>query len=317
MMIANAEGGQAQTVKVRSMIETDHVDADRIFRMAFGTFLGLPDPMAFAGDADYIRTRWAAAPEAALTAEIDGQVVGSNFATRWGSVGFFGPLTVDPPVWDRGVARRLMDNTMEIMDSWGLTHTGLFTFSHSPKHLGLYQLYGFQPRFLTAVLSAAVGSNRNSVGWSNYSADPDQGGRLADCAVLTNSIYPGLDVSREIRACHEQRLGDTVLLDDGSGFAICHVGPGTEAGTGTCFIKFAAARTGSPDSFARLLDACETFATAQGAGRVVAGMSTGRRHAYRMLGERGYRADLVGVAMHRPDEPGYHRADTLVVDDWR
>ena len=175
-MIANAEGGQAQTVNVRPMIETDHVDADRIFRMAFGTFLGLPDPMAFAGDADYIRTRWAAAPEAALTAEIDGQVVGSNFATRWGSVGFFGPLTVDPSVWDRGVARRLMDNTMEIMDSWGLTHAGLFTFSHSPKHLGLYQLYGFQPRFLTAVLSAAVGSNRNSVGWSNYSADPDQGG---------------------------------------------------------------------------------------------------------------------------------------------
>jgi predicted N-acetyltransferase YhbS len=129
MMIANAEGGQAQTVNVRPMIETDHVDADRIFRMAFGTFLGLPDPMAFAGDADYIRTRWAAAPEAALTAEIDGQVVGSNFATRWGSVGFFGPLTVDPPVWDRGVARRLMDNTMEIMDSWGLTHAGLFTFS--------------------------------------------------------------------------------------------------------------------------------------------------------------------------------------------
>jgi hypothetical protein len=64
--------------------------------MAFGTFLGLPDPMTFAGDADYIRTRWRAAPEAALTAEIDGQVVGSNFATRWGSVGFLGPLTVDP-----------------------------------------------------------------------------------------------------------------------------------------------------------------------------------------------------------------------------
>jgi hypothetical protein len=89
--------------------------------------------------------------------------------------------------------------------------------------------------------------------------------------------------------------GDTVLLDDGSGFAICHVGPGTEAGTGTCFIKFAAAQTGSLDSLIRLLDACETFATAQG----------------------GYRADLIGVAMHRPDEPGYHRPDALVIDDWR
>ncbi len=24
-----------------------------------------------------------------------------------------------------------------------------------------------------------------------------------------------------------------------------------------------------------------------------------------------------GVAMHRPDESGYHRPDALVVDDWR
>ena len=50
---------------------------------------------------------------------------------------------------------------------------------------------------------------------------------------------------------------------------------------------------------------------------MVAGVSTGRRDAYRMLGERGYRADLIGVAMHRLDEPGYHRPDAVVIDDWR
>jgi hypothetical protein len=147
MMISRTEGGLPQAVKVRPMIETDHVDAARIFRMVFGTFLGLPNPMAFAGDADFIRTRWRATPEAALTAEIDGQVVGSNFATRWGSVGF----------------------------------------------LALYQLYGFQPRFLTSVLSAPAGSSRSSVGWSNFSTDADRDRRLADCASLTDSIYPGLE----------------------------------------------------------------------------------------------------------------------------
>jgi GNAT superfamily N-acetyltransferase len=316
-MTTTAEAGPARNVKVRPMVEADHTEADRILRMAFGTFLGLPDPMAFLGDGDYVRSRWTAAPEAALTAEIDGQLVGSNFATRWGSVGFFGPLTVDPPLWDRGVARRLMDSTMEIMDSWGLTHAGLFTFAHSPKHVGLYQRYGFQPRFLTAVLSGPVTSAADRAGWATYGSDPDQGGRLADCASLTDAIYSGLDVSREVRACHEQGLGDTVVLDDGSGFAVCHVGAGSEAGTGVCFIKFAAARTGAVDAFARLLGACEAFAATRGAGRMVAGVSTARRDAYRMLSERGYRADLIGVAMHRPDEPGYHRPDALVVDDWR
>lgn len=34
----------AQDVKVATMVQTDHVDADRVLRTAFGTFLGMPDP---------------------------------------------------------------------------------------------------------------------------------------------------------------------------------------------------------------------------------------------------------------------------------
>lgn len=79
---------------IRSMRQGDLDAADRIVRLAFGTFLGLPDPMTFMGDADFTRTRWLADPTAAFAAELDGELVGSNFATCWGSVAFFGPLTV-------------------------------------------------------------------------------------------------------------------------------------------------------------------------------------------------------------------------------
>jgi hypothetical protein len=41
---------------------TDLPEADRIFRVAFGTFLGLPNPIEFAGNADYVGTRWTADP---------------------------------------------------------------------------------------------------------------------------------------------------------------------------------------------------------------------------------------------------------------
>jgi hypothetical protein len=68
-------------------------------------------------------------------------------------VGFFGPLAVVPSLWDRGVARAMLDSTMAILDEWGVSHRGLFTFSHSAKHVFLYQNYGFLPRFLTPVLS--------------------------------------------------------------------------------------------------------------------------------------------------------------------
>lgn len=302
---------------VRPMIESDLAEADRVFRLAFGTFVGLADPMAFGGDSDYVRGRWATTPEAALTAELNGRLIGSNFATRWGSVGFFGPLTVDPARWDHGVGRSLLDATMSIMDGWGLIHTGLFTFPHSPKHLDLYQRYGFVPRFLTSVFSAPPRSTTPGTGWSVFSADHDQPGRLADCALLTDSVYPGLDLASEIQACREHNLGDTVLLDDRTAFAVCHLGAGTEAGSGTCYVKFAAAGPGDHGAFIRLLDACEAFALSRRATRLVAGVSTARRDAHRILTERGYRVDLIGIAMHKPDEPGYHRSDALVLDDWR
>jgi len=98
---AGVEDGSdaAMSVTVRPLRERDLDDADRIFRLAFGTFLGLPDPSRFGGDTDFIRSRWRANPEGVFAAEIDGTLVGSNFATRWGSFAFFGPLTVRPDLW--------------------------------------------------------------------------------------------------------------------------------------------------------------------------------------------------------------------------
>src|SRR5262252_1181732 len=101
-------------ITLRPLQEQDLPDADRIMRLAFGTFIGLPEPTAFMGDANYVRTRWLADPNAVVGAEVAGDLVGSNFATNWGSVGFFGPLTIHPDFWDRGVGKRLMEPIMEL-----------------------------------------------------------------------------------------------------------------------------------------------------------------------------------------------------------
>ena len=234
-------------VTIRPVEEADLGEADRIMRLAFGTFLGLPDPGSFMGDADYVRTRWAADPTAALAAESGGRLVGTNFVTRWGSVGFFGPLTVDPDLWDRGVARALLDDTMPLFDAWGVSHAGLFTFGHSPKHVALYQSYGFMPRFLTPSWPSRWGGDGRGAGgrWSTAGQAADLASVVAGCVPVTDTTYPGLDVSREIQATATQKLGDTVLVFGDGGeidaFAVCHTGAGSEAGTGTCFVKFGAA----------------------------------------------------------------------------
>src|SRR3982074_274432 len=137
-------------VSIRPLEEGDLDAADRVMRMAFGTFLGAPDPMMVFGDADYVRSRFAAEPSWAVAAELDGELVGSNFAARWGSFGFFGPLTVRPELWDRGIASKLMEPIMEMFDArWQVRQAGLFTFPDSPKHVGLYKKFGFAPQQLT------------------------------------------------------------------------------------------------------------------------------------------------------------------------
>jgi hypothetical protein len=177
-------------VSIRPLQEGDLDTADRVMRMAFGTFLGAPDPMMVFGDADYVRSRFVAEPSWAFAADLDGEVVGSNSATRWGSFGFFGPLTVREN--RRGGQRRV-----------------------------LYQ----------------VGAVR----------------------------------------------------------------PGPDAG----------------EHFERLLDACEDLAGERGVERIIAGVNVARHNAYRRLLARGYRTFLQGVAMQRPNEPGYCRPNVYVIDDLR
>jgi hypothetical protein len=53
---------------------------------------------------------------------VDGDLAGSNFAANWGSVGFFGPLTVRPDLWDHGVGQRLMEPIMGCFETWGNKH---------------------------------------------------------------------------------------------------------------------------------------------------------------------------------------------------
>ncbi len=112
-----------QEIIVRPLRETDLTTAESIRRIAFGTFLGVADLTTFRSDTDYLRTRWLADPNAAFGAELGGELVGSNLATRWGSVGFFGPLTVHPDLWNRGIATRLMEPVMELFANLG-NHTG-------------------------------------------------------------------------------------------------------------------------------------------------------------------------------------------------
>jgi len=307
-------------VLIRPLERQDLPEAQRIFAVAFGTFLGLPDPSAFMRDRDLIGTRFVADPRGALAANSSGELIGSVFAANWGSLGFFGPLTIRPDHWDRGAGKKLLAGVVDIFDSWNALHRGLFTFPHSTKHVHLYQKFDFWPRFLTAVMSKPAIRSDAEVPWSKFSDVPETGmpAALANARQAAGSVLEGLDLTIEILSVNSQKLGDTILLWNDSGleaFAICHCGVGTEAGGDVCYVKFAMAR--SAPAFDRLLSVCVAFAVSRGVSRLEAGVNLGRFDAYRHMLRRGFRTQLQGVAMHYKNDPGYSRPDAFVIDDWR
>jgi predicted N-acetyltransferase YhbS len=308
-------------ISVRPMQERDLEAADRIRRLAFGTFLNVPEPAKMFGDIDHVYSRFAAEPSWAFVAERDGEVVGSNFAVRWGSYGFFGPLTVHPELWDAGVGGLLVAPVVDLFDQWGLRQAGLYTFPHSLKHLGLYRKFGFWPQFLTPIMSKA--SAPSDVSYTIYSQLPAEARErvLEQSRQLTSLIFAGLDVSHEIRYTHAQGLGDTVLLSSGetlTALAVCHVNAG-EAGSGACYVKFGAALplVSAGQVFEQMLAACEDLAHTRDAATVSAGINAAREDACRRMLARGYRAIGGGVILQRPNQPGYCRPDVYVVDDLR
>jgi GNAT superfamily N-acetyltransferase len=319
----------SQSIKVGPLKQSELAEAGRIVRLAFGTFLGVPDPLDFMGDRDLMTPRWRSSHVKVIAARDGSRLIGSNVATRWGSFGFFGPLTVLPEYWDRGVAKRLLEATMAIFDRWGVRHTGLFTFPQSAKHVGLYQKFGYWPRYLTAIMTRTQEANpaapqakpANAPTLLSAFTKSQREQAIQACGKLTHKIDKGLDLSGEIRAVLAQRTGDVVLtytrgvLD---AFAVCLNGPGSEGGEKTCYVKFGAARSGpgAGERFENLLDACEAFASSRGA-TVEAGVNLAREDAYRRLRSHGYRVTMQGVAMQRPHADGFNRADVYVIDDWR
>ncbi len=317
-----------QSIRVGLLRESELEEAGRILRVAFGTFLGLPNPLEFMGDRDFLTPRWRSRNTVVLVARQHGTLLGSNVVTRWGSFGFFGPLTVSPDYWNHGVAQLLLSATMKVFGRWGVRQNGLFTFPNSPRHIGLYQKFGYWPGALTALMkyvpqatSSALGKEGRMPVLLSTLSQRDKREAIGRCAILADGIEKGLDLSGEIRFVLVQRLGDVLLIYGPrtlDAFAVCMNGAGSEGGARTCYVKFAAARDGhgSGERFDCLLHAIDAFASARNAD-VETGVSFACEDAFRRMRSHGFRMITLGVAMHNPPGKTFNRPGAYILGDWR
>ena len=134
-------------------------DAEACGRICFEAFGAIAAHHNFPSDVpsvevgiDLMRTLLSHPRFFSVVAEIDGEVVGSNFLDERSSVAGLGPITVDPQVQNRQVGRRLMEAAFD--RSREKSHPGvrLLQAAYHGRSLALYAALGFQVREAVACM---------------------------------------------------------------------------------------------------------------------------------------------------------------------
>jgi GNAT superfamily N-acetyltransferase len=149
----------AATTKTREVTlrQPEPGDTDELGRIIYEAFGGIHDYHRFPRDfpaveaATGMMALWIPHPGVwGVVAEIDGQVVGSNFLDERDPIRGVGPITIDPNAQNAGVGRRLMDAVIERgKDAPGIR---LLQDGFHMRSLSLYTSLGFDVKASCVVM---------------------------------------------------------------------------------------------------------------------------------------------------------------------
>jgi ribosomal protein S18 acetylase RimI-like enzyme len=329
--------GRSPLIKIRRVRKGDLSKVRDVIEQAFGDFferqVGTRPRQVFGG-AQYVHHRWLMEPWGCFVAEEgDGKIVGAAVAVMWGTIGLVGPVAVLTSYQNQDIAQQLLTACQEFFDENKATLQGVCTYPYSPKHLILYQKFGYKPKGLVVITGKQL--DRREIVHATKAAKPGPAVRrystleeakkkqaMQKIRRMTNAVWRGMDLGKEVEIVDGLTLGDTLLLEKGReviGFAICHLPPNSEAPQGSAYVKFLAIdpRHRKPEHLHALLGAVEEMAGAALLQRVVVPAYTYYWTAYQALLERGYHVDFTMVRMKRGKQEDYEDPSDLVLDDWR
>jgi len=128
-------------------------DAEVCGRICYDAFKTISEAHGFAPDfpaqevAIDVLTRMLANPKFySVVAEVDGQIVGSNFLDERNAIAGLGPITVDPTVQNLAIGRRLMDAVHERAAKRNFAGVRLIQAGFHTRSLSLYTKLGYDVR---------------------------------------------------------------------------------------------------------------------------------------------------------------------------
>jgi ribosomal protein S18 acetylase RimI-like enzyme len=330
--------GRLPKVQVRRVRKGDLSKVRDVFEQSFGDFLerqlGTRPRQAFNG-AQYVHHRWLMEPWGCFVAEEDNaKIVGAALAVTWGTVGLLGPVAVLTHYHNQTIAQQLIRAVQEFFDENKATLHGVVTYPHSAKHLALFHKFGYRPKSLTAIMSRTLdrpGTRpvlpkppKGSLTVRRFSGleETKKKAALGRFHRITNAIFRGMDLSKEVEIVDGLALGDTVLLERGNdlvGFAIYHTPGVSEAPSGALYVKYLAIdpRHRKPEHLEQFISSLEDLAQEHGVARVIAPVYLRYWLAYSTLVKCGYQVDFTMVRMQKGKPEDYEDSADLLFDDWR
>ena len=164
----------------------------------------------------------------AAVAELDGNIVGSNFLDERGPINGVGPITVDPAAQNRSIGRRLMGAVLDRASERRASGIRLLQSAFHNRSLCLYTKLGFATReTVSKVNGASLGRKI-----SGYDVRPARAADLSACNALCQRVH-GHDRGGE--------LDDAVKA--GTARVVEHLGRITAYATEIAFFGHAVAET--------------------------------------------------------------------------
>ena len=266
---------------------------------------------------DWLRHHIRSSPDNNLVALLDDKVIGFSLTHHWGSLGWLGPIVVDPDRQGLGLGRELVERSVAVLERLGCQSIALETWPHHNLNVALYIKCGFKPGKLVFVLEKHVNEAKTyfSGQWLSHVSQPEMW--LDRLSALSDSIIPGLDYRPMMRYTLECGLGDVALWDqDGEveATAVVHLESYSQVSPPDyAAVELLMIRPGSEDRLDDLLLQLEGWSASVGRSRVR--LSVPGHHAetlYHLLQERSYRLSKtrLRMAVKEQDIPD-HRVNFL------
>jgi len=153
-------------------------------------------------------------PENVLVLKKEKKVAGWIMVHQLGTLGWMGPVVIDPAQQGHGLGRILTEWSLRRLKSLSCTTIGLETWAFNYTNLGLYTKCGFDIGPVIGVLEKPVSSGKAGQKFLRLASTAELSENEHGMAKLCNAVSPGLDYAFLAKTLVSCNLGEVLLWGD-------------------------------------------------------------------------------------------------------